>query len=307
MNFEILILGCNSALSAHNRHPTSQLVSVNGKYYLIDCGEGAQNQMTFYGVKKFKIDYIFISHLHGDHYFGLIGLLTSYILLGRKTILHIYGPPMLEEIINLQLNAGMANLSYEIVYHTTQDVSKEVIHQDENVTVYSFPLKHRIPTTGFLFEEIKPLLRINSKAVEHLEDLEKGDYDNLREGKNILYKGIEIESSKLTLPGHKVRKYAFCSDTVYDETILDHIKGADLIYHETTFTKSEKNRALMTMHSTSEDAAIIAKKAQVKELIIGHFSSKYTDLNIFQDECREIFPNTKLALEGETFKIEKSY
>ncbi len=306
MNFDVQILGCNSALAAHNRHPTSQLVSVNGKLYLIDCGEGTQDQMTFFGIKRFKIDHIFISHLHGDHYFGLIGLLTSYILLGRKTPLHIFGPQLLKDIIDLQLAAGNARLSYEIVFHPTQDKEKELLMKDESIAVYSFPLKHRIPTTGFLIEENKPLLRINSKAVESLE-LKKEDYDQLREGKNIFYNGLEIDYKKVTLPAHKQRSYAFCSDTVYDEDLIKYIQNVDLLYHETTFTKREKDRALMTMHSTSQDAAIIAHKAKVKELIVGHFSSKYQDLSIFTEEAREIFPNTNLATEGDVFSIEKAY
>lgn len=306
MNFDVQILGCNSALSAHNRHPTSQLLSVNGSLYLIDCGEGTQDQMTFYGIKRFKIDHIFISHLHGDHYFGLIGLITSYILLGRKTPLHIYGHPLLKEIVDLQLSAGNARLSYEIIFHPTQAESREVIMEDENIKVHTFPLKHRIPTTGFLIEEKRPKYRINSKAVEHLS-LKKEDYDRLREGENIQYEGTELDFKKLTLPSHQIRKYAFCSDTVYDEDLLQYISGADLLYHETTFTKWEKERAVMTMHSTSEDAAVIASKAKVRELIIGHFSSKYHDLSVFLDEAREIFPNTNLATEGDIFSIEKRF
>lgn len=304
MDFEVLILGCNSALAAHGRHPTAQLLRHHNKQFLIDCGEGTQMQLQEFKSKPFKIEQIFISHLHGDHYFGLIGLITTYHLLQRKTPLTIFGPKALEPIIRLQLEVANTSLCYDLQFVATQTTSKELIYEDDLLKVYSFPLYHRIPCTGFLFEEKRHLRKINKETSKSLK-LSPELYEQLRKGEDIIdEKGVFHSNESLTLDAPGIRKYAYCSDTVYSPDILEFIEHANVLYHEATFMNDAEERAQQTFHSTTGQAGLIASKAQVKKLIIGHFSSKYTDLKPLLNETQQVFPDTQLAEEGRTYLIE---
>ena len=305
MNFEVKILGCNSAIAQHGRHPTAQVFTINEKPYLIDCGEGTQMRMNDFKVKRFKIDQIFISHLHGDHYYGLIGLITSFNLLGRTNKLTIYGPESLQQIIDLQIKGGGTKLNYPIDFFATQANEKELIFENDFLSVHSFPLKHRVPTTGFLFKEKNDLRKINGSAIKAYK-LDSQMYQALREGNDITDKlGHKIKNELVTFPPAPPRIYAYCSDTAYFPEIVPHIQNADLLYHETTFMADGEKRAAETMHSTTLDAANIANQAGVKKMLIGHFSSKYIQLNDLLNETRTHFSNTDLAVEGETFRIDR--
>lgn len=303
MTFEVKILGSNSAVAQHGRHPTSQLVNIHDKYFLVDCGEGTQMRMNDFKVKRFKINHIFISHLHGDHYYGLIGVITTFQLLQRIEPLTIYGPPLLEEIIQLQLKAGGTQLNYPLLFVKTQDSHQELLFSDADVEIFSFPLQHRIPTTGFLFVEKSTQRRINGEKTKGLTLLPK-DFIDLKEGRDVtLSDGSFFKNDSLTLPPYPPRRYAFCSDTKFLPELRSIIDGVDLLYHEATFMNDAEKRANDTYHSTTGQAAILAEMAGVKHLIVGHFSSKYIELNFLLEEVRQIFPNSDLAIEGATFKV----
>lgn len=307
MTFEVTILGSNSAIPANGRHPTSQVLNFNERLFLIDCGEGTQMQFNRYKIRFGKIDHIFISHLHGDHFFGLIGLITSYNLNHRTAPLHIYGPKGIDEIINLQLSYCSRPTDYPIVFHIFEPQNGAVVYEDKTIKVTSLVMLHRIPCSGFVFEEKftehnikKEKIKEYSIPFEAIGDIKKGADLQLPNGQI-------IPNSELTLPFPEPRKYAFCTDTLYNEALLPYLQGVNLLYHEATFDKSRVDRAIETFHSTSAQAAEIAQKANVSRLIIGHFSSRYyePDLENLLKEAQTVFPETKLALEGYTFKIER--
>lgn len=303
MNFSITILGSNSAITEHGRHPTSQVVHVSNHYFLIDCGEGTQERLLENKVKWFAINEIFISHLHGDHYFGLIGLITTYNLLKRKQTLTIYAPKELKEIIEIQLNVSNTKLCYELVFVITKDDKLNKIFENDIVEIFSFPLVHRIPTTGFLF---KQKIGERKLLIEKLDEskIVKSDFKLLKQGIDITDKNGNIILAKVvTEAPSKPQSYAFCSDTMYDESIVKYINGVDLLYHEATFLHETLERAIQTKHSTALQAAQIAKQANVKKLIIGHFSSRYYQLSVLTDEAKTVFDNVELAIEGEVFKV----
>ena len=303
MNFDITILGSNSAITEHGRHPTSQVVNISNHHFLVDCGEGTQERLLENKVKWFAINEIFISHLHGDHYFGLIGLITTYNLLKRKQTLTIYAPATLKEIIEIQLNVSNTKLCYDLVFITTQDDKLYKIFENEHVEIFSFPLSHRIPTTGFLF---KQKIGERKLLIEKLDDskIEKSDFKLLKQGIDITDKdGNIIHAKDVTEAPSKPLSYAFCSDTMYDESIVKYINEVDLLYHEATFLHEAIERAIQTKHSTALQAAQIAKLANAKKLIIGHFSSRYYYLSVLTDEAKTIFDNVELAIEGEIFKV----
>lgn len=305
MIFEVQILGSNSALADHGRHPTSQLVRFHHHHFLIDCGEGTQMRMQLFKVKRFKISHIFISHLHGDHYFGLIGLLTTFQLLKRNTPLTIVGPANLEPIIRLQLEAGNTQLNYPLHFKFTQDQEKEVVFEDEWIKVSSFPLSHRIACTGFLFEEKSSPRRINPDAIKGLH-LSSKHYEDLKYGYPIIDNdGIAHTNESLTFASFKNRAYAYCSDTKFLPSLKDIIQGVDLLYHEATFMHDAELRAEETGHSTTIQAATQALQSNVKHLVIGHFSSKYIQLNPLLAESQRIFKETSLAIEGTVFQIDR--
>lgn len=288
---------------SHGRHPSSQLLRIQQQTFLIDCGEGTQFQLQKFKCKPFRINCVFISHLHGDHYFGLIGLLTTFQLLRRESKLVIIGPPQLEEIIKLQLAVANSVLTYPIEFIVTQHEVPKVVFENDEVEVTSFPLEHRINCTGFLFKEKTANRRINPEAIQHL-NLSPDHFHQLRDGKDVIdLNGTFHANTTLTLSGHPPRSYAYCTDTLFLRSIIPIVQNVDLLYHETTFMHEAIERAVLTFHSTTIQAATIAKEASVKKLLIGHFSSKYTDLQILLDECKEIFENTALSIEGEVFSI----
>ena len=297
----LTILGNNSAIPAHGRNPTAQVLQTNDENYLIDCGEGTQNQLTKYKIKKSKINKIFISHLHGDHYFGLIGLLTSMGLLGRTNELHIYAPSLLQQIIQLHLDAANTVLPYQLFFH---ELNKEgEITNDKKISVSTFRVSHRIDCFGFLFiEKKKPRSILPEKA--KMYEIPEAYYGELQKGSDyVTKKGTIIANNDVTEAATAARSYAYCADTIYDESIAGKIQNVDVVYHETTYLKDLEERAAARFHCTTTQAGNIAKLAGAKKLLIGHFSSKYEDLDQFLVETKEVFENTGIAHEGACFKI----
>lgn len=259
MTFSVTILGSNSAIPTLLRNPSAHLLNVNERLFLVDCAEGTQIQLRKSRIHFQRIRHIMISHLHGDHYYGLIGFITTLHLLGRKEELHIYSPPGLEEIIAIQLDASKTTLTYQVIFHTLMSDEAETIFEDDRVSVRAFPLLHSVPTYGFLFREKIWVRKVEEK-----------------------------------------RSYAYCSDTAYNENIIPDILGVNLLYHEATFMQNMAGAAAEKMHSTTVEAAEIAKKSHVKKLVIGHFSARYDDLLPLLAEAREVFPETILAEDGIT-------
>ena len=301
MNFDVTILGCNGAIPAYDRHPTSQYINYNGTGFLVDCGEGTQSQMNRYNIKRGKLNYIFISHLHGDHFFGLMGLLTSFNLNYRDTPLYIFGPEGIEEIVKTHFKWSKTTLRFELFFTIVKDDKPFVVFENEYLTVSSIPLRHRIPTTGYIFrEKKKPRKIIAEKISSYNIPIEK--LHDIKDGNDfILADGTVIKNSELTTENTKPRAYAFCSDTVFFEELVSDLNDIDLLYHEATFSMEHAARAKETMHSTTTEAATIAKMANVKNLLIGHFSARYEDLTILLSEAKSIFTNTEIAKEGTTF------
>lgn len=299
--FAVTILGNNSALPAYDRHPTAQVVTLNDQILLIDCGEGTQMQLSRYKVKRGKLNHIFISHLHGDHYFGLIGLITSMGLLGREQALNLYAPPGLDEIIALQLKVAVTSLPFELVYHSLEKA--ELLIDDIKFSVECFSTKHRIPCWGFVVREKKHGRKINKEKVLEFE-IPSSYYNALKNGNDYTTKdGDIIRNDQVTIANTPARSYAFCADTIYDEEIASITKDVCLLYHEATYLKDFADRAAERFHSTTVQAATIAKKANAKQLLLGHFSSKYEHLDEYLKEAIEIFPNTQLAIEGVSFLV----
>lgn len=297
----VTILGNNSALPAYDRHPTSQLVTLDDHLFLVDCGEGTQIQLSKYRIRWGRINHIFISHLHGDHYFGLPGFIHSMGLLNREQELHLFAPAPLQEILDLQLKAASTVLPYSLHFHPLE--GEGVLVKTDRFKVSSFMTKHRIPCWGFRFEQVKAPRRVNpEKAIRH--GVPASFYDRLKQGEDYETKtGERIPNEWVTDPAPKPQSYAYSADTIYDEELIDKVRGVDMLYHETTYLKDLNDRAASRFHATTTQAACIAKKANVGRLLIGHFSSKYDKLDIFRDEACEVFPNTDLALEGVTYKV----
>lgn len=303
MKFEVLILGNSSATPMYDRHPTSQLLNVNEQYYLIDCGEGTQMQLARFGVKATRINHIFISHLHGDHYLGLVGLLSSQNLMGRKTDLHLYGPAPLLEIITLQFKYSDTVLRYHLIFHATDATHEALLLTNNTLQVHSFPLRHRVPCTGFRFEELPQAAILNIEAVAKLQ-IPKAFYSLLKKGFDYESPSGRVYAAKdLTSPAALPRSYAFCSDTIRFPDYLPSIKGVDLLYHEATFLHEMQDRAQETFHTTSLEAAMIAEEVQAKRLLLGHFSARYKDLEPLLQEAQSIFPATVLSEEGKWFLV----
>lgn len=301
--FSVTILGCNSAIPTIKRNPTSQLVNHNERFFLIDCAEGTQLQLRKNRIKAQRINHVFISHLHGDHFFGLIGLISTMHLLGRNKELHVYAPSPLEEILNLQLKASQTELVYPLSFHPINPDSVDIIYEDERLTVTTIPLDHRIPTCGFLFKEKAGKRKLKKEVISSL-DIPVKEFINLKNGADFTdSNGKVIKNNKLTDDPYPIRSYAFCSDTGYNESIIPIIKNSDLLYHEATFTQDKVEVAREKYHSTSVDAATIAKKAEVKKLIIGHFSTRYESSEQLVKEARAVFKNTSAASDGKTIHI----
>lgn len=301
-NFQITILGSSGALPAYGRFTSCQYLLIQNSHFLVDCGEGCQLQLRRYEKSLHKINHIFISHLHGDHYLGLMGMLFSMHLLHREHDLHVYSFRGLEEIILTQLRHSQSSLHFKIVLHPIDDTRSTLIMEDDAVTVHTIPLDHKIPTCGFLFRE-KPKSRLIDKAklpsgipVHYIAQLKRGE--DIVDNNQIIYR-----SSDYTLPPKRSRAYAYCSDSQPTELIFPIIQHVDLLYHEATFMEDEKDKARETKHSTAAEAATIAKRSGAARLILGHFSARYKDLGPVLAEAQEIFSNSALATEGETFEI----
>ncbi len=301
--FTLTILGSSSATPTSNRNPTAQLLSHGEKLFLIDCGEGTQVALRRMHIHFQRIRHIFISHLHGDHFYGLIGLISSMHLLGRTKPLHIYGPPVLKQILDLQLEASLTTLIYPLEFHPTQADGPEVLFEDDHITVSSFPMLHRIPTTGFLFRE-KPYERRLRKDMLNELNIPVHLIPLLRRGDDYTAPdGTVYPNESITIESPSPKSYAFCSDTAYFEDIIPVVKGSTLLYHETTFMNDRIANATDKFHSTTGQAATIARKAGVKRLLIGHYSARYDDLQSLLDEARAVFPLTELAEDGSVFEI----
>lgn len=300
---KLTILGCYAATPRTFTNPTSQILEIKNRLFLIDCGEGTQVQLRKNKIRFSKINHIFISHLHGDHFFGLVGLVSTFTLLNRATDLHIYGPKGIKEIIMLQLRLSNSWTNYGLHFHELESNKSEIIYEDEKVAIKTVPLKHRIYTNGFLFQEKMDKRKLNVDAVQSFE-IDKCYYQNIKNGKDILLEdGRLIENHLLTFDPIAPKSYAFCSDTAYDESILPLINDVDILYHESTFLQSEENLAKKTLHSTAKEAATIALKANVKQLVLGHYSTRYENIKLFKEEAQTIFPEVLLADDGKSFEF----
>ena len=296
--FELHILGCGSALPTTRHFATSQVVNLRDKLFMIDCGEGAQMQMRKSRLKFSRLNHIFISHLHGDHCFGLMGLISTFGLLGRTAELHIHSPKGLEELLTPMLNFFCHTLAYKVIFHEFDTRQTSVVYEDRSMTVTTIPLQHRIPCCGFLFAEkarpnhiIRDMVDFYKVPVYELNRIKNGsDY--------VTPEGEVIANTRLTRPSDPPRKYAYCSDTIFRPEIVEQLSGVDLLFHEATFAESELARAKETYHTTAAQAARIALEAGVRQLVIGHFSARYEDESILLKEASAVFPNTILAKEN---------
>lgn len=295
--FELNILGCGAALPTTRHFPSAQVLNLREKLYMIDCGEGAQIRLRSQSLKFNRLNHIFLSHLHGDHCFGLPGLISTLSMLGRTSDLYIHAHPDAEKIFQPILDYFCRELSYKVYFNGINPSKNELIFEDRTVKVYSIPLKHRVPTCGFLFQElpkdahiIREMINFYQIPVRQIPLIKKG-------GDFVTAEGELIPNARLTKPAELVRKYAYCSDTAYSEKLIPIIEGVDLLFHEATFCDEDLARAKDTFHSSARQAACIARQANVKKLILGHFSARYPDLSILLNEAQEIFPETILASE----------
>jgi len=300
---KLTILGCYSATPRIFAHTTSQVVETRGHVFLIDCGEGTQVELRRNKIKFNQIKHIFISHLHGDHFFGLIGLISTFRLLKRESDLHIYGPTGIKDIITLQLKSSKSWTDFNLFFHEISTTSSECIYEDDKVNVFTIPLKHRIYTNGYLIKE-KPYERklLIDKVLANNIDI--AYYRKLKQGSDVYNKfNSIIKNTEVTTIGKIPKSYAFCSDTAYSESIVQIIKNVNVLYHESTFLEKDKNLCEKTMHSTAKQAAKIAKLASVGKLILGHFSSRYKDLNLFIQEAETVYSSVELAEDGKIFNF----
>ncbi|HSP11813.1 MAG TPA: ribonuclease Z [Salegentibacter sp.] len=295
------ILGCYAATPRSFTNPSSQVLEMRNHLFLIDCGEGTQVQLRRNKIKFSRINHIFISHLHGDHFYGLVGLISTFMLLSRQNELHVYGPKGIKEIILLQLKLSKSWTNYPLYFHELTQKTPEVIFEDEKVRVETIPLKHRVYTNGFLFREKPGDRRLLVDEAERLQ-IDVALYKSLKKGKDVISEDGNLIANKLvTADPPAPKSYAYCSDTVYDPDILDQIKGVSVLYHEATFLESENHLAEPTMHSTAKQAARIALQAGVNRLILGHYSTRYESIDAFKIEAESIFPETQLADDGKEF------
>lgn len=295
------VLGNGSATPIIERRPSASVLDIGNENILIDCGEGTQYQILKYKIRLSKVNYILITHLHGDHYFGLIALINTINFMGRKTPLTIIGPKGLDEIIGIQMKYAKAFFNFPINYIKTNPNEKELVFENHKFKIYTIPLKHRIPCTGFIIKEQPAKRKILADKIP--EGFPHEYYRYLQQGLDITVEGKQYINKDYTSDPLPPKKIAYCSDTIYDESLIMHLKGADLLYHEATFLHELKERADLTFHTTALQAATLAKKAEVKKLIIGHFSSRYKDLNPLKVEATSVFENTLLAKEGKEYPI----
>jgi ribonuclease Z len=304
MPFIVTVLGSSSALPTSTRFPTAQVLNVHERFFLIDCGEGTQIQLRRNGINMSKINHIFISHLHGDHVFGLFGLLSSYNLLGRKSDLHIYAHKNLNDTIEHYKKYFGVDLSYEIIFHSLHSSRSEIIFADKHMTVQTIPLRHSLPVTGFIFRERQKKLNIRKEAIEKFK-LGVRDIRRIKDGHDFITPdGINISNVDLTYPPFRPRSYAFCTDTAFFTKLTKQLTDIDMLYFEATFSDKDKKLAKLTGHSTSKQAAYLAKSINTKKLLIGHFSTRYKNINLLVDEARSVFPETYAVEDGEDYPVE---
>ena len=300
---KLTILGCYSATPRILTNPTSQVLEVRGHMFLIDCGEGTQVQLRKHKIKFNRIKHIFISHLHGDHFFGLVGLVSTFRLLTRESDLHIYGPKGIKEVITLQMKLADSWTNYKLIFHELTSSKSELIFEDDKVEVHTIPLSHRVYTNGFLFKEKEGKRKLNIGAAKEA-NINVAYYRKLTQGFDVVNEdGKTIKNETVTKPGDAPKSYAFCSDTMYKEDIVPIIKNVDVLYHESTFLNNHAHLAPKTKHSTAKEAASIAKKAHVGKLLLGHYSTRYKDLNAFKTEAEAVFDSVELTEDGKTFEF----
>lgn len=298
---KLTILGCFSATPRGNTNPTAQVLEMRNHLFLIDCGEGTQVELRRNKVKFARIKHIFISHLHGDHFFGLVGLISTFRLLTRETELHIHCPKGLKEVITLQMKLADSWTNYPLYFHELTSTTSELVFEDDKVEVWTIPLEHRIYANGFLFKEKMGDRHLHMPSVKEA-NIDSAYFNKLKQGQDVYNReGVLIDYKKVTLPPSPVKSYAFCSDTLYKEDIIPIIKNVDVLYHESTFLEKHAHLAPKTKHSTAKEAALIAKKANVGTLILGHFSTRYDNLEEFKIEAQTIFKPVELAADGKSF------
>ena len=299
---EVTILGCHSATPRSNARPSAQLLEMRGHLFLIDCGEATQVALRNANAKFARIKHIFISHLHGDHFYGLFGLISTFQLLGREAEMHIYGAKGIKEAVLLILKLGGAYTPFPLYFHELSGKEPELLYEDDKVSVRTIPLQHRVYTNGFFFQEKEGERRLNMDAIQQYPEIEVCDYQNIKNGKDIvLDSGEVIANELLTFAPQCPQSYAYCSDTLYFEGLAADIQGARVVYHESTFLKNNEELAAKTMHATAYQAGLTAKNAGAEALILGHYSSRYADVNLFKAEAQEVFPNVYLAEDGKKF------
>ncbi|MFV0247795.1 MAG: ribonuclease Z [Tenacibaculum sp.] len=304
MELRLTVLGCHSATPRINAYPTSQYLEINNRCILIDCGEGTQRLMRKYKVGFSKINHIFISHLHGDHFFGLIGIISTFGILNREKPLHVFGPKGIKEITLLQIKISEAWIKYPLIFHELTCQKSQLIFEDDKINVQTIPLDHRIYTNGFFFVEKPKPKKLNFENIKKFDEIKTCDYHHLKNGKDFtLANNKVIPNSELTIKPEKPKSYAFCSDTMYKPDIVPIIKNVDILYHEATFLKDKEYLCKKTKHSTAEQAASIANQANAKKLIIGHYSSRYKDILAFKKEAQTVFKNVELAQTGKRYTI----
>jgi len=301
--FSVTVLGSGSSMPTADRNLSGHFITISERFFLIDCGEGTQVQLMRFKLKFQRINHIFISHMHGDHFFGLLGLIASLNLLGRTKELNIYGPPDLEKVLMAQNQYAESSFSFKLIFHALSFGGNQLVYEDKLITVTTIKLKHRVPCNGYLFrEKLKPR-KLLPEAIEKY-DIPVFERNNIKRGKDFITNdGVVIANELMTADPDSPRSYAYCSDTAYNEKIIDQLNGVDLLYHEATFAEDNAERAKETLHSTAREAATIATRAEVKRLLIGHFSTRYTDLTPLLEEARAVFPNTGLVEEGITYEI----
>lgn len=301
--FEVTILGCGSAKPSTRHFPSAQIVNVRDKLFLVDCGEGTQIQMCRNRIRFARMDNVFISHLHGDHCLGLIGLISTLDLLGRTADLNVYAPAQFEKILFDEINFFSRGMGYKVVFHAVDTKKHEILYDDRSLSVYSIPLNHRLPCSGYLFVE-KPTLPHISRDMIDYYNIPFYAIRSIKEGADwITADGTTVPFERLTFPADKARKYAYCSDTAYLPELKDYINGVDVLYHEATFADDFANLAAERLHSTARQAATVARDSGAGKLVIGHFSSRYDDENILLEQAKEVFPNTVIAKENLVIKV----
>ncbi|MDY4161336.1 MAG: ribonuclease Z [Prevotella sp.] len=301
--FRVHILGCGSALPTAHHNPSSQVVEIRGKYFMIDCGEGTQAQVRRSHINFSKLQAVFISHIHGDHVFGLMGMISTFGLQGRTAPLHVYAPEGYEALFHAEMQMFCSTIDYEVIFHPVDTSVRQVIFEDRSLTVETIPLKHRMPCAGFLFKEKQGERHINPKALEFY-NVPRSQINNLRAGLDWTSpEGEVIPNDKLTTPPDPVRSYAYCSDTRYMQSLGKDLSGVTMLYHEATYGEDMKDNAVKYMHSTAREAALTAKAAGAGKLLLGHYSQRYSDEKPLLNEAKQVFENTLLSNEGMTIDV----